>query len=77
MERSDIEFNLNSVKEQCNIDCNKIQVIVDWFFNNNYTFDNSNFPTPLMKVLGDEFDLGDSQSMGMTTILMYEDLLRN
>lgn len=77
----DVSYNLEKVKKSAldnGISQEKIDEIVDWFFSNGYTFDDDNFPTPLQKVIKDKFNLnGDKQPTVITTILMYEDMIRN
>lgn len=80
-ESVNIQRNLDVIKNRLldNDLLNKTEMdeIIEWFFDNNYTFLGEKFPTPLMKVIEDKFGVGSKVSMSMVTILSYEDLLRD
>jgi hypothetical protein len=76
MSNIDAHYNLEDVKKTCNLSKRVIDEVVEWFFGNGYTFRNSNFPKPLQKVIGDKFNLDIFECQSMTTILMYEDIIR-
>jgi len=80
-ESVDIQRNLDIIKNRLLdndlLDESKMNEIIEWFFDNNYTFMGEKFPTPLMKVIEDKFGIGSNVSMSMVTILSYEDLLRD
>lgn len=81
MSEINYKLHLQYAKECSGLSEEIIDSIVKWFFDNGYTFRDNNFPTPLQKVIGDRFNLDSEdnpyETTSMTTILMYEDIIRN
>lgn len=80
MSEIDIEYNLRDVRLKSGLSKEYMDKVVDWFFDNGYTFQEHSFPSPLETTLREEFNIdeGDHETtIWLTTILMYEDIKRN